>query len=248
MILRQYLSQALSRGADKEGRVQAFIAEFLAHVVDNLIEPLAKLAVNWRYLTAGIAFGCLLLAMSAIAGGYLKFAAFPDLDGDVMEARILLPQGTPLARTEEVVGQVEAALRRVNQKLTPDQPGGQNLITNVTLKFNHNTDAKETGPHVATIIADMLSSDSRNSRIDDVLAQWRTETGIIPDVIFIKFSETQIGPAGLDIEIRLDGTDLRQLGDASRDLQLLQYINSEHASLLYDISSPTTSDIHQDDE
>ena len=220
VILPNHLSRALSHGADKQGRVQAFISGLLTRVVDNSIVPLAKRAVNWRYLTAGIAFGCLLLAISAIAGGYLKFAAFPDLDGDVMEARILLPQGTPLARTEEVVGQVEAALRRVNQKLTPDQPGGQNLITNVTLKFNHNTDAKETGPHVATIIADMLSSDSRNSRIDDVLGQWRTETGIIPDVIFIKFAETQIGPAGLDIEIRLDGTDLRQLGDASRELQV----------------------------
>ncbi len=40
-----------------------------------------------------------------LAGGYLKFTAFPELDGDTIVARVLLPQGTPLSRTEAVVAQ-----------------------------------------------------------------------------------------------------------------------------------------------
>ena len=42
-------------------------------------------------------------------------------------------------------------------------------------------------------------------RIDDAAAAWREEAGSIPDVISIKYTEPQIGPAGLAIDVRLKG-------------------------------------------
>ena len=40
----------------------------------------------------------------------MKFVAFPDVEGDTIEARVLLTQGTPLWRTEAVVTQLVEAL------------------------------------------------------------------------------------------------------------------------------------------
>ena len=48
--------------------------------------------------------------------GILKFQAFPDLEGDVLEARLMMSQGTPLQRTEEVVHQITEALDGVNEQ------------------------------------------------------------------------------------------------------------------------------------
>ncbi|MBT7761118.1 MAG: efflux RND transporter permease subunit, partial [Rhodospirillaceae bacterium] len=178
----------------------------------------AAAAVQWRYLAVGLAVGLMLLAVSAIVGGFLKFSPFPELDGNVMEARVLLPQGTPLRRTELVVTRITAALQRVNERLSPEQPDNQALVQKVVTKFNENATAFESGAHVATITADLLDSEVRSSTIDDVIAQWRTETGEQADVIWIKFSEPQVGPAGLAIDIRLTGGDLSTLKAAALEL------------------------------
>jgi len=159
------------------------------------------------------------VTLSAIVGGLLKFAPFPELEGNVMEARILLPQGTPLTRTRQVVDRVSAALKQVDDELTPKQPGGKKLIENVTLKFNTNVDAYESGAHVATITADLLDSEQRTARIDDVMANWREKTGQIADVVAIKFTETTMGPGGLALDIRLNGSDLGELKKAAVELK-----------------------------
>lgn len=218
LILPHHLAHALDKAEGKPPRIQTAVDGGIDWLRDRLVGPIAIAAVQWRYLTAGIAVGLMLLAASAIAGGVLKFSAFPELDGNVMEARVLLPQGTPLKRTEQVVERITAALERVNEKLSPEQPGGQTLIQNVTTKFNENATANESGPHVATITADLLDSETRTSRIDDVIALWRAESGEPADVISVKFAEPQFGPAGLAFDIRLTGRDLGELKAAALEL------------------------------
>lgn len=218
LVLPHHLYHALEKADAKPSAVQAKVDQVVDWVRINWVGPAATAAVRWRYLTVGIAVAIMLLAVSTIAGGLLKFSAFPELDGNVMEARILLPQGTPLARTEQVVQKITSALGRVNEKLSPEQPEGKALVEKVATKFNENATANETGPHVATITVDLLDSETRKSRIDDVIALWRTESGEIPDVISVKFAESQLGPAGLAIDVRLIGSDLNSLKQASLEL------------------------------
>jgi multidrug efflux pump subunit AcrB len=215
LILPHHLAHALSRADNRPMRIQMRVDRGVDWLRDHVVGPVAVAAVQWRYLTVGIAVGLMLIAVSTIAGGWLKFAAFPELDGNVMEARILLPQGTPLARTEQVVATVTEALARVNERLSPKQPGGQTLVRTVVTKFNENKTANETGAHVATIIVDLLDSETRSSRIDDVIALWRAESGEMADVVSVRFAESQLGPAGLAFDIRLTGDDLTELKAAA---------------------------------
>jgi len=112
-----------------------------------------------------------------------------------------------------------AALNRVNAELTPLQPKGQALVKNVQTQFSQNKDASETGPHVATITVDLLTAEERHGQLDDIIQRWREEVGDLPDILSINFKEPSIGPAGLAIEVRLQGTDLTQLKTASIALQ-----------------------------
>ncbi len=218
LILPNHLCHSLEKAGVGQGRVQQAVDRFMDRARERVIVPAARWAVNWRYFTFGAAIGVLLLAVAAITGGAVKFSPFPDLDGNVMEARIMLPQGTPLERTEQVVARIDAALEKVNAKLSPAQPGGQLLVRNVTHRFNFNADAGETGPHVATVIADLLDSETRTSRIDDVIRLWREETGELSDVVTLNFTEGTFGPGGRAIDIRLTGRNLDQLSAAARDL------------------------------
>lgn len=218
-ILPSHLSHSMGSHGDKPGRVQTWVDDKMSHFRDHVIGPIADKAVEWRYLTTGCAFAALILAISVLAGGYLKFSPFPELDGDVMEARILLPQGTPLQHTEAVVAKVRGALEDVDRKFTPEQPDGQPLVKSVGIKYSENTDANETGAHVVTLTADLLGSEIRSTTIDQAMDEWRVRSADIADVIWIKFAEAQVGPAGLAIEIRLQGPDLSELKKASLELQ-----------------------------
>ena len=80
-----------------------------------MVGPAVDAALRWRYLFTGCVIGLFLITMSLMAGGVVKFRAFPELDGDVVVARVLLPPGAPLTRTEEVVDRITNALQRVNE-------------------------------------------------------------------------------------------------------------------------------------
>lgn len=219
LILPNHLSHSLQRNDTNLPYLQDKADKAISWVRENWIGRGVDLTVRWRYLTTGTAVGLLLLSVGAIAGGFLKFSAFPELDGDALEARILLPQGTPLWRTEAVVERVQSALERVGKTLDPKQPDGQKLIRNIAISFNKNEDAFESGPHVATVAADLLSADIRSGSNDEIFSLWRKETGDIPDVIAIKYTEPQIGPAGKAIDLRLKGNELAALKAASNEVQ-----------------------------
>ncbi len=187
-------------------------------VRENVMGRCIDLLLQWRYLFVGCVSGLFLVSVAMVAGGVLKMQGFPELDGDVIVARVLFPQGTPLKRTEEVVEQITDAIDRVDEKFTPRQPGNQQLVQTVTARFNENEDAFEAGPHVATVYVDLLTADVRASRLDDILREWREETGPIAGALNLTFAEPTFGPAGRPIEMRLQGEDLDGLKDAATEL------------------------------
>ena len=186
---------------------------------DKTFGPLLDKAIDHRYLTTGIVVMLMMFAVALPVGGLLKFVGFPTTEGDILEARLLLPQGTPLAATEKLIAQITAGLDKVNQQFSKSEPDSQPLVQNITVMFGQNPDANETGPHVARIIADVLSTEVRNTSLAQLRQAWREEVGDLAGVITLKFSEPTVGPGGKAIDIRLSGTSLASLTAASAELQ-----------------------------
>jgi hydrophobic/amphiphilic exporter-1 (mainly G- bacteria), HAE1 family len=191
---------------------------------ENIFGPWLDRAVHHRYLTLGIVFMLMMVAIAMPAGGFIKFVGFPELDGDQIEARILLPQGTPLARTEAVVTRLSQAAQSINKRFKPQQPNEQDLVSNLMVIYGQNPDAYETGPHVTRVMVDLLSAEVRGTTLEQFRIAWRQEAGEMADVISIKFSKPTIGPGGRAIDLRLMGYDLHRLKSASNELQ--HWLNS----------------------
>jgi multidrug efflux pump subunit AcrB len=225
LILPHHLEHALKH--DNQNNPKGFRRRFddgLEWFRRQVVGRVIDVVVDWRYLFLGLVIAVFLMSAGMLAGGHLKRVAFPDIDGDSMEARLLMPQGTPLWRTEAVVKEITDALKKVDDHFTPLQPQQKQLIKDVMIQYNKNLDANEVGTHVATISADLLSAEERVGRTDDFLQCWRSEVGLQPDIISLNFKEPQAGVAGVAIEIRLQGDDLDQLKEASLALQgWLQY-------------------------
>lgn len=221
LILPNHLFHAIQHEKhSKQNRIRARIDGAIQKIGDALGEHIVSWAARNRYATAGIAIMIFLSTVSLVAGGVLKFQVFPDLEGDVLEARVLMPQGTPLNRTETVAEQLTNALSRTNEYYSEFQPEGRSLVRNVNVDFATNRSAQEEGPHVATIKADLLPAEIRKEvTMDGLIERWQEETGSVPGAIAVNYTEPNPGPAGNPIEVRLYGKDLEALKAAAIELR-----------------------------
>lgn len=182
------------------------------------VGQLADGAIRFRY---GVLAGMLLILLGSvglIAGGHVRMEAMPEIDGDVLEARVLMPQGTPLHQTQAITERITSAMLRLNEEYTPDQPDQQALVQNIQTRFNQHAGAGEKGAHVATVMADLLTAELRTVDLATLTDRWYEEIGDIPGLIALNIQEPGFGPAGIPIEVRLQGTDLNELKAAARYL------------------------------
>lgn len=219
LILPHHLAHSFSAHAQHDNRFRQGFDNALFGFRDRMVGPVVDLAVRHRYWFMGAVVGFFLLSVGLLAGGKVKFQAFPDIEGDIVEARLMLPQGTPLWRTESVVARIVEAAKGLDREFADLQPEGESLVRNIQVRFNQNADVGESGPHVATVTLDLLTAERRGGRMEDFIAFWRQQAGAIPDVVSLAFKEPSMGPGGVPIEIRLSGDSLGQLEKASQGLQ-----------------------------
>ncbi len=217
LILPHHLNHSLAHA--KKSQDSAFRIEFEKRFEElrQIFFALVKKLIKYRYGFLGGVIFVFLFSASMFVSGVLKFSAFPNIEGDMAQARILMPAGTPLAQTEQVVETLLIALEKTQQVFQSEE--NQNLIKAVNVSHNENADAYEVGPHLATITVDLLTAESRNTRLLDFVNLWRENAGLIPQAQTISFKEPTLGPSGQPIEIRLQGDDLIRLSEASFDLQ-----------------------------
>lgn len=224
LILPHHLAHALKHHQQKSRGVIARLRDGFDARLEYFREKTLGKAIGFvigkPYLFIGLVVGLFIISIAMPISGKLKFKPFPDIEGDVIEARLLLPQGTPLWRTEAIITQIDEALKKVDKHFSPLQKSAEKkLVENIKIRYNINRDANESGAHLATVIVDLVTAEQRSGSLDDIIAMWRKEVGVIPDIQSLTFKEPVIGPGGLALEIRLYGSELEQLKQASLELQ-----------------------------
>jgi len=219
LILPHHLGHSFRDNESKSpNRIRKNVDNAIAFTREKILGRIVDAAINRRYLTVGLVLMFFIISVAMFAGGRLKFIGFPEIEGDIIEAKILLPQGTPLKKTEIVVEEVIKGLEKVDQKLSPQQPKGQKLVQNIRISYGQNSNANESGPHLATVAIDLLENGLRVNSTQQITSMWRKEAGTIPDVISISFGESTIGPGGTPIQIQFQGDDLQELKESSLEL------------------------------
>ena len=217
LILPHHLKHSLEKSNDQ--RKSKIREKFTLHFnqLHEKIHDWVATLIRFRYAFIGSVIGFLFLSVGLLASGIVKFSAFPDIEGDILQARILMPVGTSLAETERTVKQLSDSLSQVNSDYKDNY--GEELVQAVTLSYGMNADAFETGAHVATVSADLLISEQRQQSINELASLWREATGETPAALTVSIKEPIIGPAGRAIYIRVQGEDLKQISQASHHLQ-----------------------------
>uniref|UniRef100_A0A2A4Z761 Acriflavin resistance protein n=1 Tax=OCS116 cluster bacterium TaxID=2030921 RepID=A0A2A4Z761_9PROT len=217
LILPHHLKQSLVHAAQQKQPKWRIWFEAKFAKFRDAVSFAARVAMDFRYVTLGLAVAMLIFSVGLIATGTVKFKAFPSLEGNNIEARVLLPQGTPLAETERVMAILLASLDKTNKILSQNEPSP--LVENVQLIYGKHGDVPENGTHLATLSVDLLSTEVRNTNMAELIELWQQNTQALPNIINIQYKEPVVGPAGRAIHIRLVGEDLAMLSKVSGEAQ-----------------------------
>lgn len=209
LILPHHLYHTMTHGYDDTpGAIRRRVENGFTKLRDGL-GNLVEIVIEYRKLTIGVTIALFFISISMLAGGVLKFTAFPSLEGDVVQARITMPTGTPLPVTEEHAQKVIVALEDAVSELEEHET--QPLIRHITVTYGQNLDAFEEGPHLVTISADLLPSEQRHTIMNDLISMWLEKIPVMPDMQNLVLTEPTLGPSGRAIELRLSGLPLDDL-------------------------------------
>lgn len=225
-ILPSHLSHggAWSRGAIK--RVQGRVADALATVRDQVVQPGVAFAARWRYATVSLAAAFFILCLSLLANGQVRFIFFPQIEGNNISATLTMPEGTPFERTDAAIQRMTAAAYAVADAAREET--GESLFLSVTATSGGRA-ANNSGPggqssfssseNIGQIRVELTPYGERQTPAAEIERRWRTAVGRIEGAERVSFNSGFEG-FGSDIEFELAHQEEAALIAAADEMKL----------------------------
>jgi multidrug efflux pump subunit AcrB len=226
LVLPSHMRGALARSGRRPWRIRVRFDAAFARFRDGPFRRAVRFAVEWRYATLAAALASFILAVGMVAGGHLAFVFFPSPESDKIYANVQFPAGTPRARTEAMLAELDRALYAAEDELT----GGAGGLVHVSIArlgqaVGQQARSLASGDHVGGMIVELEPSDRRAVRTHEVIAAWRAAIRPLPGLETLSILASQAGPPGREIDVRLSGNNLQKLKAASQEVraQLASY-------------------------
>lgn len=182
----------------------------MENLMDRAYQPVLDFSIRHRLLTV-----CMFLATLAITGAYLAsgridFKFRPQIEADFIQAEVAMPAGTPVARTREVILQVEEAAKKALE--LANEGSVRELTTSIEV------DVGNDGANLGEVAVTLVPQSQRKITGGEFADLWRDQLPVIPDMESI-FFDYLVGPGGeAEIDIQLAHPDLTVLRQAADDV------------------------------
>ena len=104
-------------------KLQRRIADSLLWFASNLYRPVLEFAIRFRYATLAFFFSILAIAISLQSSGTVPFKFMPEIEADLIQVSIEMPDGTPFERVVQVRDQLQAGVTAATQTTREQYPG-----------------------------------------------------------------------------------------------------------------------------
>ncbi len=170
-------------------------------VLQRTIAPayarLLGLCLRRRYLTVIVGLAAVIASLGMVAGGRVPFVFFDAADSETVTADLTMPVGTPLAATDLVARQIEAACLRA--------PEVQSVFAVVGARQDAEGGGGIAQGHRAQVWLELHPVERRERSSDQVVVAIQNDLGPIPGVKSLRFEALQGGPAGPPITLTVAG-------------------------------------------
>jgi len=191
-------------------RQQAF-SRWFTHWVRDRYGPFLEFVLRHRYVTVAAAIGVLVVSMSFALSGRMGFQTFPKVESDFAQAELVLPYGSPVEKTEELMRELLKGAREVVA-----EDGHEELVTGIM------ADVGVDGGHTARMRVMLANPEIRKKIMstEEFTNKWRKAVGEVVGVEYLQFASDVGGPGsrGRPVAVELSHRSIETLEKASSDL------------------------------
>ncbi|MBR9729416.1 efflux RND transporter permease subunit [Shewanella intestini] len=177
---------------------------FIHHKYRHFLE----FAIKNRYTTVATFIGVLILALSLVASGKVRWVFFPDIPSDFIQVQLEMDEGTSEQNTLKALQSIEDALYAMNDKLA--QEYGTDVVKHSFISLNSRSSA--------FVFTELSKGEDREVDGVSIAEQWRKQ---LPEMVGVKQLNISASTnnAGGDLSFRLTSSNLEQLAAAAADLK-----------------------------
>jgi multidrug efflux pump subunit AcrB len=200
-------------------RLQRRVADGLETFVHRFYQPTLRHLIHWRYVTLSAFLSLLVVTLAVVASGWIPFRFFPDVEGDVLTAKIELAQGVPFEETARVVQRVEEAALSLTSRFTARDGGPilRHVLSSSGSQPFLTSFAPEGPPkatHVGEVTLELAPAADRDVSAEILANEWRKLVSDIPGVVELRIQAETAG-GGNAIDVNLTGANLERLEEAT---------------------------------
>jgi len=219
LILPGHLRHSFHRNHHKpNGAVRQKLEDGFNSFRDNFFRPLINRVIDHRFTTLTVAICSLVLAISLVIYGQVKFQFFPQPESTVVVASVKFSAGTPPELVKAFASQLEQRLLETDAELKE----GQSLIKAAVLQINTASfDGGrnfQNGNQYAMLKVELLQPDERDVRNHTIIENWEARLDKPAGIELLSITSPRGGPPGLDIDVFLSGKDAITLKHAAEEL------------------------------
>ena len=210
LILPSHLSSMKPREHMRRfGRFQKRIAESILNFAQNHYRKIGTWAVRRRYLTASIFIGVLVIGFGMFGTGWVKKSFMPDIESDEIVVNVVMPEGAPYSRALEILAQLQAAEKALEEEVNQRTDGEGVLIENWYTRSRRDS---------VLAIVKLAPPEVRDMSAKDASVRLRELMGDVPDAREVSVQYTQ-GNNDPDFELSIRHPDLDTLRAATADVE-----------------------------
>ncbi len=206
LILPAHLAHL--KPVDPQSRIMRFqkrVSDSLMWVAEKVYRPMITFALRRRYFTASLFMALMIFTVGLVTNGFVKSTFQPESESDQVEITVELPQGTPYARSLEVLKQIQIAEKDLEQEI---QERDGSLIENWYTRSRDNN---------ILALVKLVPAETRTLTAKETAERLRELIGDVPDAetIAVEYMNQNDGPP---IQYVLNATDFDDLTAAGDEL------------------------------
>jgi multidrug efflux pump subunit AcrB len=202
-------------------RVQRRIADSLLWFANNIYKPALEFALKFRYATTALFFCLFYLAFSLSSMKIVPFKFMPEIEADLIQVQIEMPDGTPYERLIQVRDQLQAGIEVSEQQTKDEHPEIEDGLIRDASVIAY-------GTNVRAFVGLAPPEDRPNTiRSKDLAELLRENVGEIQDAEEINFAFT-FNDNDTGVRFALSNENLDRLREAAEmvKVQLATYSNA----------------------
>jgi multidrug efflux pump subunit AcrB len=206
-------------------RLHTRISDGLDHIADRYYRPLVQFCVHWRYSVLAAFIAVFILAIGMVASGAVKFLFFPEVEGDIITAKLTLPEGVPIESTHRGITQLEKAAQQLADAYKT-KDGSRSIVRHSMATVGNQpfqtsfqfSLGSASAPHVGEVTLELVQGYEREITCAQLVSRWRELAGPIPGAVELTFGSS-MDRGGSAIELELSGENLDELRSATEFLK-----------------------------